>query len=75
MNHERRRMAVEATVERMNADRAANGLPVGVKVGFTADGVPYLALCGDDAPAPKIKRERVPIPKPAAPTKIVRERF
>jgi hypothetical protein len=75
LNHERRRAAVEVTVERVNAERAAIGLPAGVKVGFNADGVPYLALV-EDAPR-KIVRERVPMPvvKPAAPSKIVRERF
>ena len=66
MSHDRRRMAVEVTVERMNVERAAMGLPVGYQVGTTTEGVPCLTLVIEVAKvervraAPRVERMRIP---------------
>lgn len=63
--YDRKRAALEETVARMNAERAAIGLPPDCRVGFTAQGVPYLAVT-DAAPtkAPRV-RPPPPVAKPA----------
>lgn len=65
-DHGRRRAAVEITVERLNAECAAAGMPQGYRVGVNVDDVPYVALADSDAVVervrldpPTIKRERL----------------
>lgn len=71
---ERRRFAVEETVARVNAERAAIGLPPGVKLGIT-NGIAHLALIGDDVAEPVRKRERVLLNAPEPPGKRARIRL
>lgn len=56
--YDRRRVAVSATVTRLNAERAANGLPAGYKVATTERGVAFVAPLASTPPATPKPRVR-----------------
>ena len=60
MNNDRKRAALDVTIERMNAEREAMGLPAGYRVATNEQGVPFLACVdvasGAATPQAPIKR-------------------